>query len=795
MQNTGSLDGSTTNRPLGREQIARDLGAGAEIAGHAVRTLYEALLGAADPKVEQALRRWTDLDGRAGGQAPDRPSSAMDQLGRRYGLSPRGLRPAEMLFAVQTYYALVVKLLVGRWMASLDESAAGLEEDPFCWYEATGTEPVERLVGQLAAVVGRYDPAALGGGPTGHRDLFSDLYQDLFAKQVRHGLGEYYTPDWLAEHVLDEVGYDGRPDRRLLDPACGSGTFLVTAVNRIRAWYKRNPSGCGFDEAELCRRILAGVVGFDLNPLAVLSARANLLIALGDLARHVSRMSLPVFLRDSILAPPDAYDDDPDDNRFDYVVGNPPWIAWDHLPTDYRLATRPLWQRYGLFSLSGSEARHGGGKKDLAMLMLYASADRYLKESGRLGMVITQTLFQTKGAGDGFRRFRLGDRGAWLGVLRVNDMVRLQPFSTAANWTSTILLEKGRRTEYPVPYVKWSLPSASTGDEGGEGAGRFGRREYQAEPIDPGRPTSPWFLRPPGLKTPTAGLIGPADYRGHLGANTGGANGVYWLRLLGAADGGVRVRNMPARGKRGVEEVIAVVEPELLYPLLRWQDVRRYRAVPSAHLLLAQDVQTRRGIGEDEMARRWPKTYAYLLRFRRVLVGRAAYKRYQQRGPFYSMYDVGRYTVAPIKVVWRRMDRRINAAVAGPVDDPVLGRRPAIPQETCVLVACETADEAHYLCGVLNSAVVGFLVASHSVRSGKGFGTPSMLDYLRIGRFQAANPQHAELAAASRRAHHAAAEGDDLAKIQEQIDQLAGRLWGLGNAELDAIGRELDWAG
>ena len=106
-----------------------------------------------------------------------------------------------------------------------------------------------------------------------------------------------------------------------------------------------------------------------------------------------------------ILRLPDAYD---------LVVGNPPWIAWDHLPPAYRAATKPLWEKYGLFSLSGNEARHGGGKKDLSMLMTYTSADRYLKPHGRLAFVITQTVFQTRGAGDGFRRFRLGAEGAWL---------------------------------------------------------------------------------------------------------------------------------------------------------------------------------------------------------------------------------------------------------------------------------------------------------------------------------------------------------------------------------------------
>ena len=184
----------------------------------------------------------------------------------------------------------------------------------------------------------------------------------------------------------------------------------------------------------------------------MITARANYLIAIADLLPTLGRVEIPVYLYDSILGEgelPCATE------PFDYVVGNPPWIAWDNLPEEARQATKPLWEQYGLFSLSGNAARHGGGKKDLSMLMLYAAADRYLKPHGRLGMVITQTLFQTKGAGDGFRRFRLGPDGPPLRVLRVDDMVALRPFGEAANWTSTIVLQKGAATEYPVPYFKW----------------------------------------------------------------------------------------------------------------------------------------------------------------------------------------------------------------------------------------------------------------------------------------------------------------------------------------------------
>ena len=192
-----------------------------------------------------------------------------------------------------------------------------------------------------------------------------------------------------------------------------------------------------------------------------------------------------------------------------------------------------------------------------------------------------------------------------------------------------------------------------------------------------------------------------ADYTAHLGANSGGANAVYWLDVQGRGEGGVRVRNRAGKAKRTVECVEAVIEPDLVYPLLRWADVGRWSARPSGYVLLAQDPAARAGVDEGHMRRAYPRTLAYLLQFQQMLTERAAYRRYQRRQPFYSMYNVGPYTLAAAKVVWRRMDRELRAAVVETIDDPHLGRRPVVPQETCVLVACESGDEAHYLCALL----------------------------------------------------------------------------------------------
>jgi hypothetical protein len=276
----------------------------------------------------------------------------------------------------------------------------------------------------------------------------------------------------------------------------------------------------------------------------------------------------------------------------------------------------------------------------------------------------------------------------------------------------------------------------------------------------------------------------------HLGANSGGANAVFWVEVLQRCGPAVRIRNLAAQGKRPVEAVETIIEPDLLYPLLRWGDVARYRAVPSAHLLLVQDPQTRRGIDHATLADRYPLTLAYLQRFQPLLASRAAYRRYQDGGPFYAMYDVGPYTLSAAKVVWRRMDRRTSAAVVETRDDPLLGPRPVVPQETCVLVACDSAVEAYYLCGLMNSAVVSFLVTAHSVRGGKGFGSPAMLDVLRLPRFDPQDPCHQELADCCHRAHQAFGDESSLAALQKRIDALAADLWGLTPADAEIIQRE-----
>ena len=132
---------------------------------------------------------------------------------------------------------------------------------------------------KLIEKVNKYDWRQRSG------DLLRELYMDMVEKKHRKIYGEYYTPDWLAEKMCEEVldkewiaqrvseHYEGRYNG-VLDPACGSGTFLLHAARRIiesKAVYDD-----GMDIHESSKMVAKLVNGIDIHPVAVAMSKANL---------------------------------------------------------------------------------------------------------------------------------------------------------------------------------------------------------------------------------------------------------------------------------------------------------------------------------------------------------------------------------------------------------------------------------------------------------------------------------------------------------------------------------------
>ena len=217
------------------------------------------------------------------GELEKRPDSAP------YFTTPEG----DDLFVTHTILVTIARA-VGR---SLQDEHSKIDDDPLRyvgdgfapWPFAPGAglepthEPGADWVRRVFEVADTYD------WRTRSRDVLRTLYQDMVPPEQRQAFGEFYTPDWLAEMLVEElldddwlqesVGLATSDDPTgigVLDPACGSGTFLYHAARRIVEYMK----GQGYQDGKTAEVAARLVHGIDIHPVAVEFSRANLLRAL-----------------------------------------------------------------------------------------------------------------------------------------------------------------------------------------------------------------------------------------------------------------------------------------------------------------------------------------------------------------------------------------------------------------------------------------------------------------------------------------------------------------------------------
>ncbi|MDE9363994.1 N-6 DNA methylase [Luteipulveratus sp. YIM 133132] len=166
-----------------------------------------------------------------------------------------------------------------------------VEEDFFDW--VLQAEGGEAFVLDLMRRVARFDWST-----TMRHDVLKSLYTSVIAQETRESLGEYYTPDWLADRMVADA-YTDPLNQRLLEPSAGSGTFLMHAVKA----HLDAAESSGMTVGEAISSVTSHVIGMDIHPVAVALARVSYLIAIGQQRlQHETRgpVTIPVYLGDSI---------------------------------------------------------------------------------------------------------------------------------------------------------------------------------------------------------------------------------------------------------------------------------------------------------------------------------------------------------------------------------------------------------------------------------------------------------------------------------------------------------------
>lgn len=179
------------------------------------------------------------------------------------------------------------RLLSGEVFAAAGINGA-VESDFFDWIitDSDGEELVRRIMNHVR----RFRLTEV------HSDVLKVLYESLIDREERHGLGEYYTPDWLAAKIVRHA-VKSPLEQRVLDPACGSGTFLFHAVRNFLA----EADGADMAPSMRALEVCAHVAGMDIHPVAVIIARVTYLLALAPaLNSRAGALSIPVYLGDAM---------------------------------------------------------------------------------------------------------------------------------------------------------------------------------------------------------------------------------------------------------------------------------------------------------------------------------------------------------------------------------------------------------------------------------------------------------------------------------------------------------------
>ena len=181
-------------------------------------------------------------------------------------------------------------LVYGREFRNATGLQGVVESDFFAWLAEVGGLP---LLAAMARRVARFDWRE-GNAPN---DIAALLYETVIPPDERRTLGEYYTPQWLARAMTREL-VTNPLSQSVLDPACGSGTFIAEAIaNFIEAALASD-----LHPSEVFGKLRDSVIGIDIHPVAVHLARAAYVLAARTAIQNAgyTSVTVPIYMGDAL---------------------------------------------------------------------------------------------------------------------------------------------------------------------------------------------------------------------------------------------------------------------------------------------------------------------------------------------------------------------------------------------------------------------------------------------------------------------------------------------------------------
>lgn len=793
------------------------------------------------------------------------------------------------LFAMQTFFNIFLKLLIHSFLSQLispifstktafDKAGISLlfdgndDENKLIdnffethfleWFTFSDSEFEVDIINNTLENISKFDLSTYVLKPEEVQDILQEVYMELIPPEMRHLMGEYFSPDWIVEHSLDMVSYDGNIDKTLIDPTCGSATFLTQALKRIIA--KKN----GKLNYSDIKKITHNLVGFDINPISVVSAKANFILIMfsaffEDIGKDYDEpISIPIYIADSILSPvvyteenehtltiqttvgefeipkfnsykdaslflkhlSNAIHEKPNYKRFwnkvftnlslvkkedeeivsnlfnqlfnlhrsgknsfwliilrnsfapvmiggkfDYVVGNPPWIAWKSMSKSYREGTLEVWQSYGIFEKNAYDKKTT--HDDFGMAVTYVAVDQYLKIGGDMVFLLPASFLKSTKGGEGFRKLSIirKEQNIPFSIDRVDDFSNVSLFTIP---TIAIKFSKGHKMTYPLSnYKMWfqngRKSKIDSHEKWNDVIKNLSENDMFAQPVDKTNIQSAWLTLP---DMEFANMVLDSSkkryYKGRKGIEPAGAKGVYILKHPTKCKNGLLcIENDISRQRRrdilekGVHK--GKIESDFIYPMLGGRNIERWRVKSNEFMLVPHTQEYKYGIPEEELELLAPKTIEWLDYFQvELLASRIQNGKFYNPDtqPYYRLDNVGEYTYSPYKVLWKEQTGSMSAVTVSTYYKTIPNAdinlfdedKPIVVDSKVLMLALDNEEEAYYVSGILNATNIREVIDGYAISTNRGV---DVLKYIAIPKYDEKNDLHLSISTISKDIH------------------------------------------
>lgn len=493
------------------------------------------------------------------------------------------------------------------------------------WYTARDGE-LDRVLNLVLWLLNQFDFQKV------NRDILGNLYEKYLPKEERKALGEFYTPNEIIEYILDATEYKTKEDildKDIIDPACGSGGFVVKAINRYIDKYvyklgKKDRNQLTSAEAKLViESAIEHIYGLDINPFACHIAEMNLLFQVIDLFEIIrksnSEYKLPrfkIYQTDSLRLPLNQTDliaftsgkletyakeqkdvDSIKNRKFDFVVGNPPYVRIQFLPLD----TVTYWKE-------NYKVAH---KRVDIYVPFYERAIRFLKERGKLGF-ITSDQFLVREYGLELRRFLTQS----LNIFQIIDFKDVEVFPDITIYTLIFVAEKSdKRGKFLCVTAKRKQEKFLESVKENQNKRKLSHRAYELFRFDQNDLSEKnWNLVPPDYKEILeklseikSGDLGNEDIADVLTGTYGGFDNCFMVKIIEEEKAGlVKIRNQDKKEY--------IVEKDILAKIFRGKDVKKWANHWKGWYIFYPYFEKNGKticLNEEELKRKFPNAYSY----------------------------------------------------------------------------------------------------------------------------------------------------------------------------------------